>query len=398
MGNQQNGIDPVRQASKGAIAYGVVALAWIALSDWLLQQWVDDPERLTQLQTLKGWGFVLVTSLALFAILLHFLRISANHARRQDEQSRQLHSLGQFRESIIDNASIWINVLDPQSRVTVWNKAAEQISGYRRDQVFDNPAIWEWLYPDPDYRHSVVAKVTDILKKGAEVKDFETCIRARDGQSKFISWNSRRFFDENGRMIGSIAIGLDVTERREMEQELAKLAASDSLTGLANRRELEKCFQAASALSRRYQHPLSVLMIDVDNFKRINDDFSHHVGDEVLRRLSKQLQRSVREVDHIGRYGGDELVILLPEMDGPEATAMAERIRRSVEADTFLCDDAGTRIKLTVSIGVASYPAHDPSLDNLFSLADRAMYRAKQAGRNCVREATESRPEENGAP
>ncbi|TGG95039.1 sensor domain-containing diguanylate cyclase [Natronospirillum operosum] len=395
MDNQQTSIDPVRQAAKVAIVYGVVAFLWIALSDWLLQQWVADPERLTQLQTFKGWGFVIVTSLALFAIMLHFLRITARHVRRQDEQSRQLHGLGQFRESIIDNASIWINVLDPQSRITVWNKAAEQISGYRREEVFDNPAIWEWLYPDPDYRQEVMTKVTDILERGAEVKDFETCIRSRDGQEKFISWNSRRFFDENGHMIGSIAIGLDITERREMERELARLAASDSLTGLATRRELEKRFQEESARSLRYQNPLSLLMVDVDNFKQINDDFSHHVGDEVLRQLSGRLQRTVREVDHIGRYGGDELVILLPEMDAPEASAMAERIRRSVEADSLQCDGVDKPIKLTVSIGVASYPTHEQSPDNLFGLADRAMYLAKQSGRNCVRTAADSQAQGN---
>lgn len=515
MSDQQTPIYPLRQAAKGAIIYGVVAVLWITFSDTLLNQWIDDPQRLTELQTLKGWAFVVATSLALFAVMLHFQRVSAEHIRRYNSQNQQIHALSQFRESVIDNANIWINVLDPEANVTVWNKAAEQISGYRRDEVYGNPDLWKWLYPDPDYHQAVTATAAEILGQGAEVDGLETCIQARDGQEKFISWNSRRFFDRNGSMIGSIAIGLEVTESRQMrqllenrerqlatlmgnlpglayrsrvtdqwtmvfvssgcqsvtgyapaellgnggqlyseifhsgdraecviaiepaitanqpfeleyrirrkdgkeiwvweqarsmdvngetfvegiimeitdrklmEQQLAKLATRDSLTGLYNRRGLEDRFRHESARCQRYHRPLSVLMIDVDRFKPINDYHGHHVGDAVLYQMSRQLQKDVRKVDHVGRYGGEELVVLLPEMDAPEALEMAERIRHSIETNSFSFE-GGEPIRITVSIGVASYPAHDDSPEHLVRSADRAMYQAKQAGRNCVREA-----------
>ncbi|MFN2187424.1 MAG: PAS domain-containing protein, partial [Candidatus Promineifilaceae bacterium] len=148
--------------------------------------------------------------------------------------------LSQFRKSVIDNASIWINVLDRMGRVTVWNKAAEQISGYGRDEVLGNHHIWEWLYPDPAYRSSVVSMAADVLDRGKEIEGAETRIKTKSGESKIMVWNSARFLNEKGDLAGSIAIGRDVTARkraeralRESERQLARLMAS--LPGMAYR-------------------------------------------------------------------------------------------------------------------------------------------------------------------
>jgi diguanylate cyclase (GGDEF)-like protein/PAS domain S-box-containing protein len=502
----------MRQATQIALLYVVVAGMWITFSDRLLISWVESADALTRLQLVIGWAFIAAAGLVLFAVLLHHLRTNTEKVRRYEEQRAEVHALSQFRESIIDNANIWINVLDPQARITVWNKAAEKISGYRREDVLGNTNIWQSLYPDPDYRAAVTAVAGEILDQGTEVEGFETRIQARDGQDKIVAWNSRRFFDEQGQMVGSIAIGrditarkqmeaalvererqlatlmanlpgmayrclndrhwtmrfvsggclaltgyepsallnnseisyaaiihpddeervwaevgtavvantpfameyrirrkdgeeiwvweqgravnvdgqtflegivIDITKRKRMEQELELMATRDPLTGLYNRRELQQQFGEELARAKRYDHSVSLIWLDVDHFKEINDRFGHHVGDEVLRQLSRLLQSNVRTVDYVARYGGEELVIVLPEMGTAESLDAAERLRRIVGATAMTTYEARP-LTITVSIGVVSFPVHGRSPDQLLLAADHAMYQAKQAGRNRV--------------
>ncbi|MGQ9628040.1 MAG: PAS domain S-box protein, partial [Anaerolineae bacterium] len=116
---------------------------------------------------------------------------------------QEIHRLNQFLESIIDNANIWLNVLDEKLNVVFWNKAAEEISGYSRGEVIGHDKIWEWLYPDEEYRKEVTAKAAAIIERGETEEDSETRIQCKDGQTRIISWNSRRLLDEKGAPIGS---------------------------------------------------------------------------------------------------------------------------------------------------------------------------------------------------
>ncbi|MEJ2593030.1 MAG: diguanylate cyclase [Candidatus Thiodiazotropha sp.] len=502
----------MRKATRIAIAYAAVAGLWITFSDTLLDAQFSDASAITHLQMIKGWGFVLVTSLALLWIMLGYLRTNHRQVEHSLEQRAELRLLSQFRESIIDNASVWINVIDTAARVTVWNKAAEQISGYTREEVLDNPHIWEWLYPDPDYRNEITAAVADILDHGREVDGFETRIRTRTGELKVIAWHARRFFDDADRIAGSIAIGRDITaykraqeelvererqlatlmdnlpgmayrclnnetrtmqfvsngcrqligyepddlqdnrelayvsivheadrpamtaairqaladnrpftveyrirhkdgrqvwvweqgqhvhvngrqclegiiidisQRKRMEQELQRLATRDPLTELYNRRELEQQFHEELMRAERYDRPLTLLWIDVDHFKSVNDRFGHQVGDKVLRELAQLLQSGIRSMDYAARYGGEELAIILPEMDEPKAREMAERLREVVENYRMVIDGSH-EVRVTISVGVATFPVHGKTMEALFKAADRAMYKAKQEGRNRV--------------
>ncbi len=140
-------------------------------------------------------------------------------ARKLAEEERR--RLSQFQESIIDNASIWLNVLDEKSNVVIWNKAAERISGYSREEVIGNSEIFLWSYPDEQYRNEIIEKVVSI-SEGEEVKDFETVISCKDGSSKTISWHSRNIVDDAEGNIGSIALGVDVTKHRQAEDALKK--------------------------------------------------------------------------------------------------------------------------------------------------------------------------------
>jgi PAS domain S-box-containing protein len=123
-------------------------------------------------------------------------------------------------ESTIEDANVWVNVLDERKNVVIWNKAAETISGYSREEVVGHGKIWEWLYPDQQYRNEVTDSVTEILQHGRVEQDVETSIRRKDGEIRVISWNERNLLGEHGEVIGSIAIGQDVTERKRAEEAL----------------------------------------------------------------------------------------------------------------------------------------------------------------------------------
>ncbi len=123
-----------------------------------------------------------------------------------------------FHSRIIDNAAVWINTLDHAGRITLWNKAAEAISGYTRDEVLGGTEIWEWLYPDTTYREEIFARAAAVLEQGDGVADFETTIRTRAGEYRTLSWYSQQFFGADGEVLGSSAIAQDVTERRKVEE------------------------------------------------------------------------------------------------------------------------------------------------------------------------------------
>jgi PAS domain S-box-containing protein len=136
------------------------------------------------------------------------------------EKKEKIYKLQQFQRNVIDNANIWINMLDNKANVTVWNKVAEKISGYSAQEVIGHSKIWEWLYPDEEYRKEITIKAVAIIEKGEAEEDFETTIRCKDGKVKIISWNSRNLTDSQGEIIGSISIGRDITEYKQVEQAM----------------------------------------------------------------------------------------------------------------------------------------------------------------------------------
>ncbi|MGQ0764777.1 MAG: diguanylate cyclase [Gemmatimonadota bacterium] len=171
---------------------------------------------------------------------------------------------------------------------------------------------------------------------------------------------------------------------RADNRRLEMLALTDPLTGVLNRRALTERLAAEMGRVRRYESTVSVLLIDVDHFKNVNDTWGHLIGDSVLTELASLLQGAVRAVDVVARYGGEEFVVVLPETVMSGATTFAERLREQIEGFPF-ASTAGHALSLTGSIGVASYPSENvESVDELLAAADQALYRAKAAGRNRV--------------
>ena len=167
---------------------------------------------------------------------------------------------------------------------------------------------------------------------------------------------------------------------RRGNRRLTELAATDDLTGLLARRFLEAHLRGLVAAASRHGRPLSVVMIDIDNFKAINDTHGHQVGDEVLRTAVDRMRGRLRAEDLLGRWGGDELMLVLPDIDLEGAVAAAEGLRRTI-ADTGLSVD-GERIPISISAGAAAW--HGDSAVGLIGRADSALYEAKEAGRNRV--------------
>jgi len=184
----------------------------------------------------------------------------------------------------------------------------------------------------------------------------------------------RRWFTlRASRLRGGVVVAHEnITERKLMEEALRVLSRTDSLTGVTNRRHFFELADHEVAAAARDGQPLSVILLDLDHFKRINDTQGHQAGDELLKGVAQIIQGHLREADLFARYGGEEFIALLPRMPAGDAVAVAERIREDVVA----------RLQVTLSSGIAGLLPAGDTLDRLISRADKALYRAKDAGRN----------------
>ena len=300
----------------------------------------------------------------------------------------------EFQRIILNNTAMWLNMLDKDATVIMWNKAAEKISGYSKEEVIGNSDIWELLYPDEEYRSSIYNKALEVIGQGEDITDFETTIICKDGSSRTMSWNTHDIRDKSANVIGSIAIARDVTEIQasekklklltlELEQsnkKLLELSYLDKLTNIPNRRAYEEKIANEMQAAKRSGEQLSLLMIDIDNFKEYNDTYGHQNGDVALFRVANQIKGTLpRKTDFLARYGGEEIIAILPYTSIENATLIAEKIIQCVLNLNIEHSYSKFNKMLTVSIGVSSI---DTGVDKLLTYADRALYKAKRNGRN----------------
>lgn len=175
------------------------------------------------------------------------------------------------------------------------------------------------------------------------------------------------------------SVELEIAYRRGLEKELRRSATTDPLTGVFNRRHFLQLGEKELNRARRYNRPLSVMLIDLDNFKTINDSLGHAAGDEVLKHLASLTSRNLRSNDIFGRLGGDEFAVITPELDSEAALILAERLREAMESPS-----SESSLDVTISIGVASVLPSDASIDDILKRADKALYLSKDQGRNKV--------------
>jgi len=192
------------------------------------------------------------------------------------------------------------------------------------------------------------------------------------------------FLRQEHKLISAISTLLsEAIARREVQAELEHIATHDILTGLYNRKILEQRLNNDFQRAVRYTRPIAIFLLDIDYFKQVNDTYGHNTGDIALQSFAKVLQESIRNTDYVARYGGEEFVIVLPETNLSKAREMAERLRDDISKNV-ISEEGKDEIQLTTSIGIAGYPEHAESWQELLKSADSAMYKAKTAGRNCV--------------
>lgn len=230
-----------------------------------------------------------------------------------------------------------------------------------------------------------------IIETGTPLVSQDEHIRERDGRARYILTTKVPLRDEEGQILGTIGIGRDITAMKETEGELKRArenlhyrATHDSLTSLLNREAIMDMLERELMRSQREHASISVLMADLDHYKSVNDQFGHPIGDQVLREVARRFLHSVRSYDLVGRYGGEEFLLILGGCSGQEALGRAEQLRQSIEASPVAtpCGE----IPVTISIGVLPVQEWEyPPMDAVLSEVDIALYAAKGDGRNRCR-------------
>jgi diguanylate cyclase (GGDEF)-like protein/PAS domain S-box-containing protein len=226
------------------------------------------------------------------------------------------------------------------------------------------------------------------LPGGQDTLHLDRRFQRRDGTLLWVHLSLSVVRDSLGRPVYLVAMAEDITERKREEaerdrhtRELQALASTDPLTGVYNHRFMQECLHRRVGEARQTERPISVLMLDLDHFRELNEEYGHDVGDRALRRVAETMRRALRPNDVACRYGGEEFVMILANAEFPSALAVAERIRRGVEGSELVA--VGAR-SVTCSIGVATFPTHASTPTSLLKAADLALYQAKRSGRNRV--------------
>lgn len=272
-------------------------------------------------------------------------------------------------------------MLDDQGRVAFWNRSAEGIFGYSRQEALGRKLHDLVTIGDDAARAERAFSSFAETGKGSAVGVITEFVTRRKDGTTFPAELSLGAFQLQGRWwaVGTVR---DVTERKRAEALLLELATTDGLTGLANRRHFMERGGAELGRARRTGQQVSCIMFDVDHFKKVNDTFGHDAGDAVLKALAKTARETLRGIDVLGRLGGEEFAALLPETGLEAALQAAERLRVAV-ADMGLVH-GGAPLAVTMSLGVAQAAGAEETLDSLLKRADEALYEAKQSGRNRV--------------
>lgn len=208
-------------------------------------------------------------------------------------------------------------------------------------------------------------------------------MQCKDGSTFYVSTSATSLKDQKGHFAIARTSVFDITDRIKLERKLEQLANVDVLTNISNRRHFYERGEMEFQRALRYQHALALLIFDIDHFKRINDTHGHDGGDLVLKQLAQSVNESLRELDVLARFGGEEFIVLLPELTTRQARSVAERLRRQIAAMQITLPD-GETINITVSIGFAMLTPTEQHLDGLIKKADLALYQAKEQGRNQV--------------
>ncbi len=292
----------------------------------------------------------------------------ASEARH--EQAQRIASLGHWDWNI-------------ETGELTWSSEVFRMMGYEPGEIAPSYDLFISIV-HPDDRQAVQDAVEEAVKHGTPYH-LEHRITAPDGEIRTVLEQGEVNCDpETGKPVHMMGTVYDITERKELEEKLEELAITDGLTGLYNRRHFDtRIWDEFKRAVTYYDLPMSLLLIDLDHFKKVNDTHGHQAGDAFLKAVSALLLRSIRQVDFAARYGGEELALILPQTNGEQARELADRLREKIA--NMVVEWSGGTVSCTVSIGVADPKALNlPSCEDLIQAADKALYEAKHQGRNRV--------------
>ncbi|MCJ8294841.1 MAG: diguanylate cyclase [Colwellia sp.] len=300
-------------------------------------------------------------------------------AERERATSAIISSEKMFR-NLMESAYDGIIMVDNKGNIASVNERLIIMTGYTKAELIGHQV--ELLIPERFNNHVKLREnylsnpYTRAMGAGREL-----CLQGKKGNEVpvEISLNPVTINDE---LFVSVLLH-DISKQKQMEDELRYLACHDALTGLYSRNKMDLKLNEEIQRASRYKHTMSIFMLDIDHFKDVNDTYGHDVGDEVLKHVANEIERSIRTTDFAARFGGEEFIIILPETVTQKAEELAERLRNSI-ANFHMYTKYDKDIKLTVSIGIATYPSHAKTAPELLKAADTAMYAAKEAGRNKV--------------
>ena len=308
--------------------------------------------------------------------------IFRNITRQQEMLHELRESEERFRQVAENMRDVFWSVSTDNGAPLYVSPAYAKVWGRDTEALKENPHDWlAGIHPED--REGVLQRLQQAAAGGQRF-DMEYRVVRPDGAVRFIHDRREPVLDKDGRLYRLAGIATDVTERKQLELELQRLALTDELTGLSTMRLFKETLQHELARSERNRSPVSVAMIDLDWLKRINDDHGHAAGDAALRHLAQCMRRIARKSDQLARYAGDEFCILLPDTDRHSAASLLDRLRRTLQEDLVRAPGVPP-FRVTCSVGVVQWGGtEDDELEDLMKLADRALYCAKSDGRNCV--------------
>lgn len=303
---------------------------------------------------------------------------------RDKTRTELLAELDELRASeqkyrvLLDESSDPIFTFERDGTYRYVNREFANGVGRRQDEIIGQ-RIWN-IFPEAEAvkRFAVVKQVFET----GQIMTIEVRVSGPEGDRYYLT-TVKPTYDENQSINSVICISKEITERYLMEERLARMAQFDALTDLPNRALFTDRLRHAITIAKRERTRLALMFVDLDLFKPINDNYGHHVGDELLKLVARRMEECVRESDTVGRIGGDEFVVLLPAIETvQDAQFVAEKIRHALN-QSFELPDCET-LNISSSTGIAIYPEHGSDEIQLAKNADDAMYVAKGRGRNTV--------------
>lgn len=289
---------------------------------------------------------------------------------------REVEERRSYLEVVLSSTPSALITLDKEHRVLDWNMGAENLFGYTAQEAVGNDLDHLIASPDGEVLHEAADYTNQVLSR--EIVPLTETVRYDKWGRPFHVLLTGAPIEINGDLVGIVASYTDISKQKKLEKEIKHMATHDALTGLPNRRLFNERITLEMAHAERDKEMLSVMLLDLDGFKEVNDTFGHSTGDRILTEIGQRLEGVLRKSDTVARMGGDEFLLIIPQMQRVEdASITADRILEAIRAPFEM---EGKTISLSFSIGIAIYPTHGEDVDSLTKHADRAMYVAKDKG------------------